>query len=90
VIIGAPKRRSGANPGGVPPGFVCQDERVFGAEDTWSMFQSGGTTQLVMAGLVPAIHALFVARKTWMPGTRPGMTAPTLWVSGCQIGRAHV
>src|SRR5581483_7756365 len=31
-----------------------------------------------MAGLVPAIHALFVlsiARKTWMPGTRPGMTA---------------
>src|SRR5207253_524891 len=25
----------------------------------------------VMAGLVPAIHAL---RKTWMPGTRPGMT----------------
>jgi branched-chain amino acid transport system substrate-binding protein len=57
VIIGAPKRRSGANPGGVPPGFVCQDERVFGAEDTWSMFQSGGTTQLVMAGLVPAIHA---------------------------------
>jgi len=28
-----------------------------------------------MAGLVPAIHALLVARKTWMPGTRPGMTA---------------
>src|SRR5262249_6812962 len=27
-----------------------------------------------MAGLVPAIHALPVARKTWMPGTRPGMT----------------
>ena len=27
-----------------------------------------------MAGLVPAIHALFVGRKTWMPGTRPGMT----------------
>jgi hypothetical protein len=28
-----------------------------------------------MAGLVPAIHVLLVASKTWMPGTRPGMTA---------------
>src|SRR5260370_40438663 len=28
-----------------------------------------------MAGLVPAIHALFAEAKTWMPGTRPGMTA---------------
>jgi len=29
-----------------------------------------------MAGLVPAIHAFadFYAAKTWMPGTRPGMT----------------
>jgi hypothetical protein len=30
-----------------------------------------------MAGLVPAIH-VFVGhrgRKTWLPGTRPGMTA---------------
>jgi len=27
----------------------------------------------VMAGLVPAIHVLCAA-KTWMPGTRPGMT----------------
>jgi hypothetical protein len=29
-----------------------------------------------MAGLVPAIHALMLwhAAKTWMPGTRPGMT----------------
>jgi hypothetical protein len=26
-----------------------------------------------MAGLVPAIHA-FLAAKSWMPGTRPGMT----------------
>ena len=26
-----------------------------------------------MAGLVPAIHALLFL-KTWMPGTRPGMT----------------
>jgi hypothetical protein len=31
-----------------------------------------------MAGLVPAIHVFFVRsrkRKTWMPGTRPGMTS---------------
>jgi hypothetical protein len=28
-----------------------------------------------MAGLVPAIYVLyFVIAKTWMPGTRPGMT----------------
>jgi len=28
-----------------------------------------------MAGLDPAIHALLAATgKTWMPGTRPGMT----------------
>ena len=33
-------------------------------------------TLFVMAGLVPAIHALHIVhlRKTWMPGTRPGMT----------------
>jgi hypothetical protein len=30
---------------------------------------------IVMAGLVAAIHALVrVCLKTWMPGTRPGMT----------------
>jgi hypothetical protein len=29
-----------------------------------------------MAGLVPAIHVftLSIESKTWMPGTRPGMT----------------
>jgi hypothetical protein len=29
-----------------------------------------------MAGLVPAIHVFTrgIAVKTWMPGTRPGMT----------------
>src|ERR1019366_660801 len=32
---------------------------------------------VVMAGLVPAIHVFIAARarKTWMPGTGPGMTA---------------
>ena len=28
-----------------------------------------------MAGLDPAIHVLATKRKTWMPGTRPGMTS---------------
>jgi hypothetical protein len=29
-----------------------------------------------MAGLVPAIHVLAASiRKTWIPGTRPGMTS---------------
>src|SRR4051794_39845506 len=28
----------------------------------------------VMAGLVPAIHVLAAATKTWMPGSSPGMT----------------
>jgi hypothetical protein len=27
-----------------------------------------------MAGLVPAIHGFLDLKKTWMPGTRPGMT----------------
>ena len=27
-----------------------------------------------MAGLDPAIHDFVAAKKTWMPGTRPGMT----------------
>src|SRR5882762_784693 len=33
--------------------------------------------RIVMAGPVPAIHVLNIAQfeKTWMPGTRPGMTA---------------
>jgi hypothetical protein len=29
----------------------------------------------VMAGPVPAIHVLHDAKRTWMPGTRPGMTS---------------
>jgi hypothetical protein len=36
-----------------------------------------------MAGLVPAIHVLlpYSKRKTWTPGTSPGMT-------GCKVGLA--
>jgi len=34
-----------------------------------------GLVIFVMAGLAPAIHAFNLrAGKTWMPGTRPGMT----------------
>jgi hypothetical protein len=34
-----------------------------------------------MAGLVPAIHVFLaiLRRKTWMPGTRPGMTIDDLF-----------
>jgi predicted RNase H-like HicB family nuclease len=32
------------------------------------------THRIVMAGLVPAIHVLLLARKTWMPATGAGMT----------------
>ncbi len=34
-----------------------------------------GSITLVTAGLVPAIHVFCHAtKKTWMPGTGPGMT----------------
>jgi hypothetical protein len=36
---------------------------------------------VVMAGLDPAIYVFLSAEaKTWMPGTRPGMTS--LWSTG--------
>ncbi len=58
IETGSPEWRSGAG----PSSYVRVDHRpaVIG--------------RLVMAGLVPAIHALPAARQTWMPGTRPGMT----------------
>jgi hypothetical protein len=35
-----------------------------------------------MAGLVPAIHVFaFVERKTWMPGTGPGMTKVAIFAT---------
>jgi hypothetical protein len=40
-----------------------------------------------MAGLVPAIDVLPSCAKTWMPGTRPGMTSPiyrSAFQSDCQ------
>jgi hypothetical protein len=46
------------------------------------------THLLVTAGLVPAIHVFpgLRAIKTWMPGTRPGMTSlnPILKTAGAQ------
>jgi hypothetical protein len=42
-----------------------------------------------MAGLVPAIHVFLALResKTWMPGTRPGMTSFTTgpYFIGCLL-----
>src|SRR5436190_3124540 len=46
---------------------------------------------VVMAGLVPAIHVLLTAPKTWMPATSAGMTeerlAPITPVSGAARDR---
>ena len=39
----------------------------------------------VMAGLVPAIHVFAVARKTWMPGTSPGMTVRVAAYSAARL-----
>jgi hypothetical protein len=41
-----------------------------------------------MAGLVPAIH-VFVAAKTWMPGTRPGMTIVSLYAAFLMRSRPY-
>ena len=46
-------------------------------------------TTFVMAGLVPAIHDLLGIRKTWMPGTRPGMTTDR-WPPPVNPSRRHV
>src|SRR3954470_23657755 len=35
-----------------------------------------------MAGLDPAIHVFLKASKTWMPGSRPGMTNVLVWPHG--------
>src|SRR6266853_1243107 len=46
---------------------------------------SGHAYSFVMAGLVPATHTLLCChtRKTWMPGTRPGMTATNAFPRFC-------
>jgi hypothetical protein len=49
----------------------------FGTRGGFKAVFTGNELNAVMAGLVPAIHALLAIqrkRKTWMPGTRPGMT----------------
>jgi hypothetical protein len=40
-------------------------------------FPLGESLRDVMAGFVPAIHALLQGHRTWMPGTSPGMTSST-------------
>ena len=48
---------------------VGMDAVVVGDQDAHHLYV------VVMAGLVPAIHVfLALMAKTWMPGTRPGMT----------------
>ena len=36
---------------------------------------AGSRSMAVMAGLVPAIHVFRGRRKSWIPGSSPGMTA---------------
>jgi Protein of unknown function (DUF3309) len=41
-----------------------------------------------MAGFIPAIHVFASQeRKTWMPGTRPGMTSGVLWIGSSPWNR---
>src|SRR5262249_19674758 len=67
-----PEDRQASQPRHVPEPSGCRKARTRRA-----VLQARRLTLFtVMAGLVPAIHALFVCvLKTWMPGTRPGMTA---------------
>ena len=50
-------------------------------------------TQIVMAGLVPAIHAFRRQTKTWTPGTSPGRTrlmgTPNRYGVRCHYFRGH-
>src|SRR6476646_4431608 len=42
-------------------------------------------SNVVIAGLGPAVHALAAARKTWMRGTRPRMT----WINTNETSSEH-
>jgi hypothetical protein len=45
---------------------------------------------LVMAGLVPAIHAFFcAASKAWMPATSAGMTIQLNFISLALTAQSH-
>jgi hypothetical protein len=43
-------------------------------QGTGKSFDARVSLSIVMPALVAGIHVLFASRKTWMPGTRPGMT----------------
>ena len=45
-------------------------------------------SEFVMTGLVPVIHVLFVARKTWMRGTEPAHDGYKR--AGAALVRPHV
>ena len=56
-----------------------RDDSNFSQTEFYFAFRAGADNfqqpSGVMAGLVPAIHVFcYTNRKTWMPGTRPGMT----------------
>src|SRR5262249_59900146 len=70
--LGTPRRPGGGSAHGAEGG-VMADEGPFK-----STRYSRARPEFVMAGLVPAIHVFLEARKTWMPGTRPGMTSEWL------------
>src|SRR5260370_14287595 len=73
MILGSISRRNTK-----PPGSVCAeaDEAIAAMARTITILFTQADPSVVMAGLVPAIHVLFLkaGEGTWMPGIEPGMT----------------
>ena len=67
-----PRRRSSSRHGRQAAGHGRSRPRLHDAPGAGALVHS--SLFLVMAGLVPAIRVLGRGSKTWMPGTRPGMT----------------
>ena len=58
-------------------GWRCRAGESASAQEIPTWDAPRARTRNVMAGLVPAIHGIFVRQgeRTWMPGTSPGMTS---------------
>jgi hypothetical protein len=58
------------------PGMTCRGNAEVGPTGSAGLNRWSAVEQqsLVVAGPVPAIRVFVITRKTWMPGTRPGMT----------------
>src|SRR5258708_11537331 len=73
MILGSISRRNTK-----PPGSVCAeaDEASAAMARTITILFTQADPSVVMAGLVPAIHVLFLkaGEGTWMPGIETGMT----------------